>query len=131
MDREGVDPDAYRLDGQPRDEALILEIEAGGWCVYFSERGLRNGEMHFDTEHDACEEMAQMLLRDLTNRYVLVVGPADPTDADHLFDAWLADHCMTRADLNPDDVRVDNPILREGVQSRRYWLHRKVWRGIV
>ena len=27
----------------------------GGWSVYYSERGVRTGEVHFDTEQEACD----------------------------------------------------------------------------
>jgi len=128
LDREGVDPDAYSLEGARRDECLILEVGAGGWCVYYSERGLRSGERHFETEDDACEEMAQMLLRDHGNRYQLVVGPLEPDAADRAFDLWLAEHDFRAETLRPDDVRVDNPVLRAGEQSRRYWLRRTLLR---
>jgi hypothetical protein len=101
-----------------------LEIEEGGWCVYYAERGLRSGEKHFETEHDACESMAQSLLADRTNRYVLVVGPLPAPDADAAFDLWLTDHQLTKSNLEPDAVRVDNPILRPGEQVRRYWFRR-------
>lgn len=128
LDREGVDPDAYSVDGARRNECLILEVEPGGWCVYYSERGLRSGEQHFDTEDEACEEMAQMLLRDQSNRYVLVVGPLEPDAADEAFGAWLSGHGFNRESLRRDDWRVDNPVLRAGEQSRRYWMRRTVLR---
>lgn len=124
LDREGVDPGAYSLDGERRDECLILEIQPGGWCVYYSERGLRSGEMHFETEDEACDEMARLLLADRGNRYVLVVGPLPPEEADEAFDLWLGEHGFVRSELPPDDILVDNPVLRAGEASRRYWLHR-------
>lgn len=116
LDSEGVDPLAYSLDGHTRDECLILEPEPGGWCVYYSERGGRSGPEHYATEDDACDEMARMLLADRGNRYVLIVGPLPPDEADVGFDTWLREHGFDRSALRPDDYRVDNPILRAGEQ---------------
>lgn len=118
MEREGVDPNAYGLDGRRLNKCLILEVEEGGRCVYYAERGLRSGEEHFETEDDACESMAQSLLKDRTNRYVLVVGPLPAPDADDAFDLWLEDQGFTKSDLEPDAIRVDNPVLRPGEQVR-------------
>jgi hypothetical protein len=65
---EGVDPAAYSLDGDAKDETLCLEVSADGWTVHYSERGLRTGEQRFDTEADACDALARVLLADPSNR---------------------------------------------------------------
>lgn len=72
--------------------------------------------------------MAQVLLSDQTNRYVLVVGPLEPDAADEAFEAWLSGHGFRRESLPRDDWRVDNPVLRAGEQSRRYWMRRTALR---
>lgn len=67
LDAERVRADAYSLGGSP-DERLCLESVAGGWAVYYSERGERAGERRFDTEDEACDFMASRLLADARNR---------------------------------------------------------------
>jgi hypothetical protein len=50
---EGIRSSAYSLDGGLPAEQYVLAMEEGGWSVYYSERGQRTGEVHFDTEHEA------------------------------------------------------------------------------
>lgn len=64
---EHVRNDAYSLDGD-RDESMCLEPLAGGWAVYYSERGLRSVERWFETEDEACQFLASRLLADPSNR---------------------------------------------------------------
>jgi hypothetical protein len=64
LDAADVDPDAYRLNGERADEAYVLEPQATGWSVYYSERGLRTGEQLFADEATACACLLDMLLRD-------------------------------------------------------------------
>lgn len=52
--REGVRESAYDLDGRGRPEAYCLGIVAGGWAIWYNERGRRNDETVFDTEDEAC-----------------------------------------------------------------------------
>ena len=66
--REHIRPDAYSLEGGLPPERLVLAIETDGWTVYYSERGLRSGEVHFETEGEACSHMFERLLRDPTTR---------------------------------------------------------------
>jgi len=65
---EHVRADAYSIDGSVKDEALCLVAGAGGWFVFYSERGLRSGERKFETEDDACDFLARRLLADPSNR---------------------------------------------------------------
>jgi len=58
----------YALDGGSPDEALCLQPGQGGWIVFYSERGGRTGERWFETEHEACDFMANRLLGDSGNR---------------------------------------------------------------
>lgn len=67
LDAEGVRTDAYSIDGLERDESLCLKVAAGGWVVFYSERGLRSGEKLFETEDDACNFLAMHLLADPGN----------------------------------------------------------------
>ena len=59
---EGVDPDAYRLDGEACEEARTLVIEKGGWVVFYTERGRRRENGRFETEDEACDYLASRLL---------------------------------------------------------------------
>jgi len=65
---ERVRTDSYSIDGEPRDESMCLETTAGGWAVFYAERGLRSGERWFDTEDEACDFLAERLLADPSNR---------------------------------------------------------------
>jgi hypothetical protein len=64
LQSKDVRPDAYDLDGRYCEECLGLEKVIDGWVVYYSERGLRTSERHFNTEDEACRYMADHLLRD-------------------------------------------------------------------
>jgi hypothetical protein len=74
LDRERIDPRSYGLDGPSglragdRDERYSMEATSSGWVVYYSERGLRSGELAFDSEDEACRHVLDLLLRDDTNR---------------------------------------------------------------
>jgi hypothetical protein len=67
LNAEHVRDDAYSLSGD-RGESMCLEPVAGGWAVYYSERGLRSGERLFETEDEACQFLASRLLADPSNR---------------------------------------------------------------
>ena len=60
---EGFDPRLYSLRGGAPDECFILNRFNGGWEVFYSERGNRNGQKWFKTEEEACEHLRQQLLR--------------------------------------------------------------------
>lgn len=66
--REGIRPSAYSLDGGLPAERYVLALGEGGWSVYYSERGERTGQVHFDTEHEACDYMLLTLVGDSTTR---------------------------------------------------------------
>lgn len=68
LDAEGVDPSAYSLDGGMPFEAYVLERRPSDWAVYFSERGLRSGEVVFQSEDEACAHLLDLVLRDDTTR---------------------------------------------------------------
>lgn len=52
---ERLNPRSCSLEDEEKDEALCLRQEGGGWCVYYSERGLKTGEKCFARESSACE----------------------------------------------------------------------------
>ncbi len=68
LEAEDVDPRAFDLDAGRADEAYVLEPQAVGWAVYYAERGRRNGERLFASEHDACAHLLDRVLRDPTTR---------------------------------------------------------------
>lgn len=68
LDKEGIDPSAYSLDGGSPFEAYVLEERAPSWTVYYSERGLRSGEVEFESEDEACSYLLELVLRDPTTR---------------------------------------------------------------
>lgn len=69
LEREGVQPAAYDLNpGRLTDEAYCLAIAAGGWSVWFAERGERRDEVIFDTEDEACAELLLRVVEDPTTR---------------------------------------------------------------
>jgi hypothetical protein len=49
-------------------EVYVLERSAGGWAVFYSERGNRNDERWFPAEGQALEALKAWLLRDPTTR---------------------------------------------------------------
>ena len=68
-DAEQVNPAAYSLQGGMPSEAYVLEPpRAADWAVYYSERGLRSGEVVFQTEHEACSYFLDLVLSDDTTR---------------------------------------------------------------
>ena len=68
LDNENIDPKVYSLDGGMPYEAYVLEHRSFDWAVYYSERGLRSGEVVFETEADACSHLLDLLLRDSATR---------------------------------------------------------------
>ncbi len=66
--KTGILPCAYSIDGDDRDDTYVLKIEAGGWVVFFAERGKRNDLEWFETEHEACTELLLRLTADPTTR---------------------------------------------------------------
>jgi hypothetical protein len=65
---EGIRETAYSLEGGLPPEMYVLALEGGGWSVYYSERGLRVDERHFDTEDEACSDLLLRLVEDPTTR---------------------------------------------------------------
>lgn len=119
LDREGINPSAYCLDGGHGSEQYVIDIRVDGWVVYYSERGLESALCEFATEDEACRYLLEQLRRDSTTHFHLVVGPLGADDADAAFAAWLEAAGLT--DIEATDVQVDNPVLAEGA-ARRYWV---------
>jgi hypothetical protein len=68
LSEEGIDPDAYDLEGSGRDEAYCLERSADGWVYYYRERDIRRGERVFESEDDAVQFFLTKVLNDPTTR---------------------------------------------------------------
>lgn len=59
-----VTPLAYSLGGGLPNERYVLDQEAKGWVVYYSERGQQSGKRVFDTEDEACRYLLKLLTND-------------------------------------------------------------------
>lgn len=68
LERAGVATSSYWLEGGLPFERYCLERRSNGWAVYYSEHGLRTGEIVFETEDEACSELYSMLVTDPTTR---------------------------------------------------------------
>jgi len=51
----------YDLDGRGKDEALTLLFQGGEWCVFYSERGLQNDKVCYNSEDEACRRVLESL----------------------------------------------------------------------
>jgi hypothetical protein len=123
LDVEGVDRQAYRLDGSSLDEALSLAPVTGGWQVWFTERGqasnvrVRNGRRSLSLP-------CGLLLADDSNRWVLVAGPADADAADQQLQAWLKSVGTSRHDLTRSKIRSEDLPWAATETRRRHWILR-------
>ena len=69
LEREGINPRAYNLEGSHGDEAYALAPRPGGWAVFYAERGEEVGRRSFDTEDEACHYLLGLIVRDPTTRH--------------------------------------------------------------
>jgi len=61
----GIPESHYCLTGGLPNEAYCIEhAQDGKWHTYYSERGLRSDLQRFDTEHDACRSIYEMIISD-------------------------------------------------------------------
>lgn len=124
LDEHGVHPNAYRLDGMAGHDMLTLEVTPDHACVFYSERGERSSEWHFDTEGQACRHLADLLLQDEHNRFQLVSGPSVERSGDELLEAWLRDNALRRDDLLADTVKTDRIPWGREVWAARLFIRR-------
>jgi hypothetical protein len=124
LDVEGVSRQSYRLDGSSLEGALSLGPVAGGWRVWFTERGQASRPSEFETEDGACDYLADRLLADDGNRWVLVAGPAEAEAADREFEAWLRSVAISRQDLTRSEVRTEDLPWTPSETRRRHWILR-------
>ncbi len=59
---------AFDFEGSDTDEVYCLDKVAGGWAVYYRERGLHRDEQLFSTEDEACRQIRDQILLDPTTR---------------------------------------------------------------
>jgi hypothetical protein len=130
LDVEGVDRRSYRLDGSSLDEALSLARVSGGWRVWFTERGQAVDAHEFETEDEACLYLAERLLSDDSNRWLLVAGPADTDTADQRLQAWLESVGISRQDLTRSELRTDDLPWTATETRRRHWILRTASRRL-
>lgn len=64
----GVRSGVYSVSGAGDDDVYVLSAEAGGWSVYYAERGERMDERVHETEAAACEDLRDRVLNDPTTR---------------------------------------------------------------
>jgi len=65
----GLGPDVVQYSGLP-NEAFVIEPHAGGWRIFYSERGSRTGEAWFESESDAVDAFLELLASDSSIRFV-------------------------------------------------------------
>ncbi len=68
LNREGISPDCFDLEGGLLPERYTLAEELGTWSVYYSERGLQTGKRTFISENEACEYLLNTVRDDPTTR---------------------------------------------------------------
>lgn len=69
LDALGVSELSYSLCGEPKDECYVLEADKQkGYWFYYSERGLRNNELYFPSEAEACDFLWSVISDDKTTR---------------------------------------------------------------
>ena len=84
LDKEGINPIYYNLDGSTKRAwtgAWILKKGANWWRVFYSERGMTHQLIDFSSEDDACTYLLQKLLKDPIHK----VFPPKKTG----FSAWF------------------------------------------
>ena len=62
-----VPEDMYSLEGGLPNEAYCLNREGSLWEVYYSERGIKTGIRHFESEEQACDYLYELIIDALPN----------------------------------------------------------------
>lgn len=65
---QGISADSYALGRDSDERYCILQLPAGDWAIFYSERGRQRGLRTFVDQSSALNVLAQMLLSDLTSR---------------------------------------------------------------
>lgn len=64
---QGISADSYALGRDADERYCILQLPAGDWAVFYSERGRQRSFRTFVDESSALDVLAQMLLSDPTS----------------------------------------------------------------
>ena len=64
LNRRGIRPDAYDLNGFLLDDRIVLEHDGRGYVVFYYERGIRRNERLFILEEQACRDVLDRLMMD-------------------------------------------------------------------
>lgn len=70
LNREGIAPSSYSLDGDDPENRDVLAIRPGAWAVFFYARGREMDRAEFETEDEACSEILLRVLRDPMTRII-------------------------------------------------------------
>lgn len=70
LDREGIAPSSYSLDGEDPENRYVLAVRPGAWAVFFYARGRVMDRAEFDTEDEACSELLLKVVRDPMTRMI-------------------------------------------------------------
>ena len=57
-----VPKDLYSLSGGLPNESYCLEKKKSRWHVYYSERGIKTTDKHFNSESEACQFILRKLV---------------------------------------------------------------------
>lgn len=68
LDAKGIDPDAYDLTGEGKNEAYVLREGPAGWVVFYNERGFERDIESFGSEDEACHALIAKVTSDPTAR---------------------------------------------------------------
>ena len=63
LDGFGIGSDIVQFGGLP-NEAFVIEPHNDGWRVFYSERGIRTGELWFEDEEEAVDALLALLASD-------------------------------------------------------------------
>ncbi len=69
LHNEGVPSDLYSLliGGYPNEAYCLVRNSIDDWEVYYSERGQKSGERHFQIESEACDYLYRKLHKHARN----------------------------------------------------------------
>ena len=115
LDREGVNPDAYDLDGRPVEDGLTLDLDSGMGRVLYTERGHSRVIRGFTSEDAACNFLAEELVSCEWNLFKVVAsspygGVSEPEFLAH----WLGSVGMAWGVIPEADVRFSYRPGRHG-----------------
>lgn len=75
-----VRPNVYSLHGGLYDDVFTIGYVDGKWEVYYSERGIKESLLTFNSEDEACDYFLDWILK--SSRYVINRKPRPRRDSD-------------------------------------------------